>query len=304
MGKAELVADIVNTWLTKARGLPTLCFCVNRAHAQKVAEQFSSAGVRTAYVDANTPREERDAIGKRLAAGEVEVVCNIGCLTTGVDWDVRCISLCRPTKSEMLFVQIIGRGLRPADGKADCLVLDHSDTTIRLGMVTDIDHDELDDGKPKPKSKAGEKEEKEKLPKECQECAGLIPYGAKECPCCGAIVRRPANVEQREGELVELTPGSMKPKGKRIPVLEQLREMGERSIYGQLRSLQAERDKSDGWVAANFKAVFDKWPPRRWDVPIEPEEPSYALRSWIKARSIAYAKAMEAKNSARNGVML
>ena len=186
----------------------------------------------------------------------------------------------------------------------NCLVLDHSDTTLRLGMVTDIDHDELDDGKPKPKSKAGDKEEKEKLPKECQECAGLIPYGAKECPCCGAVVRRPSNVEQRDGELVELTPGSMKPRGKRIPVLEQLREMGERSIYGQLRSLQAERDKSDGWVAANFKAVFDKWPPRRWDVPIETEEPSYALRSWIKARSIAYAKAMEAKNSARNGVML
>jgi len=271
----------------------------------------------------DTPAEERTLIGQRLARGDVEVVCNIGTLTKGVDWILRCLILARPTKSDQLYVQILGRALRPeyaqgfdidtregrlaamaAGPKQFATILDHSDTTLRLGMVTDIDHDELDDGKPKPKSKAGEKEEKEKLPKECQECAGLIPYGAKECPCCGAVVRRPSHVEQRDGELVELTPGSMKPRGKRISVLEQLREMGERSIYGQLLSLQAERDKSDGWLAANFKNVFDKWPPRIWHEPVEPEEPSYALRSWHKARGIAYRKAMEAKHSARNGVML
>ena len=68
------------------------------------------------------------------------------CLTTGVDWDVRCIILARPTKSEMLYVQIVGRGLRTADGKADCLILDHSDTTLRLGFVTDIHHERLDPG--------------------------------------------------------------------------------------------------------------------------------------------------------------
>ena len=59
---------------------------------------------------------------------------------------MRCIILARPTKSEMLFVQMIGRGLRTADGKADCLILDHSDNHLRLGFVTDIHHDKLDDG--------------------------------------------------------------------------------------------------------------------------------------------------------------
>ena len=56
----------------------------------------------------------------------------------GIDWDVRCIILARPTKSEMLFVQIIGRGLRLAEGKEDCLILDHSDTHLRLGFVTGL----------------------------------------------------------------------------------------------------------------------------------------------------------------------
>ncbi len=54
--------------------------------------------------------------------------------------------LARPTKSEILYTQIIGRGLRTADGKDHCLILDHSDTTLRLGFVTDIHHTTLDDG--------------------------------------------------------------------------------------------------------------------------------------------------------------
>ena len=86
------------------------------------------------------------AIGRRLREGQIKVVCNVYCLTTGVDWDVRCIILARPTKSEILYTQIIGRGLRTAEGKTDCLVLDHSDTTLRLGFVTDIHHETLDDG--------------------------------------------------------------------------------------------------------------------------------------------------------------
>ena len=69
-------------------------------------------------------------------------------MTTGVDLDVRCIILARPTKSEILYTQIVGRGLRTAEGKQDCLILDHSDTTLRLGFVTDIHHEHLDDGRP------------------------------------------------------------------------------------------------------------------------------------------------------------
>lgn len=294
MSKAQLVADVVDTWLRKGKGLRTLCFCVNRAHAQAVAEKFEGAGVRTAYVDANTPREERDEIGRRLNAREIEVVVNIGCLTTGVDWNVDCISLCRPTKSLMLFVQIIGRGLRQYDGKDHCLILDHSDTHLRLGMVTDIAFDELDDGKPKKKGDTGsDDEDRVPLPKECRECTGLVPAGAKECPCCGAVIKRPTNVQQQDGELTELIPGKPRPKQPRTPVLQQLRDMGKHSIIGQLYTLRDERGKSDGWVAANYRAIFDVWPRGLDHAP--PVEPTYQLVSWIKARGIAYRKAMDAK---------
>jgi hypothetical protein len=196
MNRPQLVADIVTTWLRRGQNRPTLCFATGRDHARALHERFLEAGVPSAYVDAFTPREERDQIGKALAAGEIRVVVNIGCLTTGIDWDVRCIILARPTKSEMLFVQIIGRGLRTADGKHDCIVLDHSDTHMRLGMVTDISFD-LCDGNPKPKA---DREKKEKLPRCCEQCSALLPVFSKLCLVCGFELPR-MTVQTADGEL-------------------------------------------------------------------------------------------------------
>ena len=181
MDKANLVADVVTTWLERGQNRPTLCFAVNRAHAKHLEMQFESAGVAAGYIDAFTPRAERLEIAEHFHAGRIKVVCNVGCLTTGIDWDVRCILLARPTKSEMLFVQMIGRGLRTADGKDDCLILDHSDNHIRLGFVTDIYHDELDDGRERQKAQP---KQAEVLPKKCPKCSFLKPPKLLACPCC------------------------------------------------------------------------------------------------------------------------
>lgn len=297
MSNAELVADVVKTWLAKAEGRSTLCFAVNRAHAALLAERFAAAGVAVAYIDANTPREERDVIGKRLQAGEIQVVCNIGCLTTGIDWDVRCIVLACPTKSEMLFVQIIGRGLRTAPGKDHCLVLDHSDTHLRLGMVTDIDHDELDDGKAKRASSSRDEDREERLPRECRVCAGLIPPGASECPCCGAAQLRTANVSERDGELSEFAPGSKKARRKSgEPVIEFLRRLPKGELHAQLKAIASERGRSAGWVAHKFREVWETWP-RGFDREAE-SEPSSTLRSWVRSRDIAWAKAQPRREEA------
>ena len=138
MDKQPLVADVVETWLKHGVGRPTLCFAVNRA--ARAAHRRAVRGARRSrrlYRLLHTGRRAPD-IRRKFASGEYQVVCNVGVLTIGIDWDVRCIILARPTKSEMLYVQIIGRGLRTAEGKDHCLILDHSDTTLRLGFVTEI----------------------------------------------------------------------------------------------------------------------------------------------------------------------
>jgi DNA repair protein RadD len=91
---------------------PTLCFGVDRAHAKALQSRFQALGVPAGYVDAFSTDEERKALEAQFRAGEIKVACSVGVLTTGVDWPVACIILARPTKSEMLYVQIFGRGLR------------------------------------------------------------------------------------------------------------------------------------------------------------------------------------------------
>lgn len=292
MSKATLVADVVTTWLAKADNRPTLCFAVNRAHAQRLAMQFNEAGVPTAYVDADTPREEREAIGKRLAAGSVRVVVNIGTLTTGIDWDVRCLILARPTKSEMLFVQIIGRALRTAEGKDYAMILDHSDTHLRLGMVTDIDYDQLDDGKPKPKNAARERERKAAMPKECTKCAGLVPAGMRQCPCCGADQPRPTGVNTHDGDLTELTANGQRRSGKPKSVTEQIAMQGKQAVFAQLLGYADERGRSEGWAAHAYKDIFGVWPrglSKGMEMP-----PTPLVRSWIRSKDIAFAKSRHA----------
>jgi DNA repair protein RadD len=304
MSAGALVADVIATWLARGEGRPTLCFAVNRAHAQTLHEQFAAAGVRTAYVDALTPREERDEIGRRMASGDVQVAVNIGTLTTGVDWDIRCIILARPTKSAMLYCQIFGRGLRTALGKDSLIFLDHSDTVLRLGFPTDVDaaHDSLDDGKPKSKSER-KVDDRERLPKDCPACAYLMPAGTKSCPACGETMPRP-QVDQVDGELTELAMDgrSIRRKGgKGEPsVRERLVAMGKAEIIGQLYTLRDERGRKDGWVAHTYRSIFDVWPKGLDRCP--PRQPHPLLRSFAKSRDIAWAHGYRSKSGGGHAV--
>lgn len=277
MGQADLIADVVTTWLRHAEDRPTLCFAVDRAHAKKLQVQFEAAGVPTAYVDAFTSREERTAIRDRFHAGDVKVVANVGCLTTGVDWDVRCISFCRPSKSEMLYVQIIGRGLRTAPGKQDCLILDHSDTTLRLGFVTDIVHEKLDDG---VKSVAEPRHAPQLKPRECPKCHFVRAPKVHACPSCGFAPERQSQVEIADGELIEL--GAERHARLKAGSAEKAR------FYAELLTICRNRGYAIGWAANQFRNRYGVWPNHYKDV--QPQEPSPGTLNWVKSRQIAYAK--------------
>jgi superfamily II DNA or RNA helicase len=277
MNRSALVADVVDTWRRLGNGRPTLCFAVDRAHAKHLQRQFVEAGVVAEYIDAYTPASERNAIAKRFHAGEVEVVCNVGCLTTGIDWDVRCIILARPTRSEMLFTQMVGRGLRTAEGKDDCLILDHSDNHTRLGFVTDIHHDHLDDGRPRPKAEA---KAKEALPHKCPRCAFLKPPSVLTCPVCAFTPKPRCDVVHEDGELVELAP--------HLRIVE-TPEPDRRIFYAELRHIEHERRFKRGWSAHKFKEKFGTFPPWSWnDAPTA--TPTVTTLRWVKSRQIAYAK--------------
>jgi DNA repair protein RadD len=317
MNQPKLIGNIVENWLERARGMPTLCFATGVQHAQSIRDRFAEAGVRVGYIDANTPREDRDALGKELESGETEVVVNIGTCTRGIDWIVRCLLMCRATKSDILFTQIMGRVLRPefapgfdlsttegrlaaiaAGPKPTALIFDHSDTHMRLGMVTDVEarHDQLDDGKTKAKAKAKPKEPP--LPKECHVCACLVPAHEDECPNCGATRPKPVFVEgagalsEFNGERQQSTGVFSAKRRGGESVTDALMRLGPEQCYAQIRWVQEERGRQDGWSAHKYRELWGDWPPRPWKRQ-QPEEACSLMRSWIRSRDIAWAKSRD-----------
>lgn len=288
MNQSQLVADIVSTWLEKGENRPTLCFAVDRLHAKHIQQQFEAAGVRTGYVDAFTSLEDRKFVEKQFTDGDMQIVCNVGVLTTGIDWDVRCIILARPTRSEILYTQIIGRGLRPAPGKDLCLVLDHSDTTSRLGFITDIHHDALDDGT-KPLANAVPRE---KLPKECPKCAFLRPPKVTKCPSCGFVPEPKSQIFTAEGELSELT------RDKQVKKTE-YNVHDKQRFYSELLLYAHQRGYKEGYAYWAYRDKFGVGPHNSF-VKVLAREVTPATAAWIRHRNIAKAKAREKAAASMN----
>lgn len=270
-----IVGDVVKHWLANGQNRPTLCFAVDRAHARDLLEKFRQAMIPSDYVDAFTPREIRTEIGARLNSGELSVVVNVGCLTTGVDWDVRCIILARPTKSEILFVQIIGRGLRTAQGKTDCLIFDHTGTHEELGSVLDIHHTRLSTAE-HPLSRSVKPEAK---PTVCPECKALKAARQRLCPVCGFVPARVSNVVEIEGALAEKTPAQL---NRKTPSVDK------RQFYAELLGYEQRRGHKPGWAANKYREKFGVWPNAYKDV--APVSPSVITLNWIRSRNIAWAK--------------
>lgn len=276
MDKPPLIADIVDSWRRLGEGQPTLLFAVNRAHADHCRNEFESAGIRAAYIDAYTDPDERRIIGGQLARGDVKVVCNVGCLTTGVDWDVRCIVLARPTRSEMLFVQMVGRGLRLAEGKERCILIDHSDTHHRLGFVTDIHHDRLYGGE---KGESAPQKKQEALPKECPNCKRLRPPKMSTCPGCGFVAKRFSDVSHVDGDLELLESRKAKQK---------VSKDDKQSFYSMLYSHAQSKGYKPGWISHKYKEKFGVWPQGMVDRHAERYTPEFM--SWLRSQQIRAAK--------------
>jgi len=118
---------IVEAWKEHAQGRLTLVFTTDVAHARDLCGTFQSHDIKAAWLCGETPIDERRDILAKFAKREIEVLTNCAVLTEGYDNPaLDCIILARPTKSKLLFTQMIGRGTRTYPGKKDCLILDIS----------------------------------------------------------------------------------------------------------------------------------------------------------------------------------
>jgi len=287
----EIVGDVVKTWIEKGEDRPTLVYGVDCAHAQHLQERFIEAGIQSAYMDGETPDADRKDIFADLRSGDIKILCNVRTCDTGLDLPfVSCIVDARPTKSYMLEVQTIGRGLRRSPGKTDCIVLDHSGNVRRLGDPLDIDFSGLDDGDGASAAKKSHELLYSPDAIFCHACHAQLPIPKPRiCPECEEVFWAVTQVREVEGELLEYGSESTGPAAKISIEVKQ-------HWYGSFLWHCDERGKNRGLAYHLFVAKFKEKSPYSWLTTVQPVPPSVEQRNFIRARAIAYAKAMAARN--------
>lgn len=135
---AEVVAD---AYLEHAADRPGVVFTPTVETAHIMAKAMSAVGVPTDVVSGDMPKAQRADVLERYSSGELQVLSNCMVLTEGFDapW-ASCAVIARPTRSAPLYVQMVGRVLRPFKGKTDALVLDvaGASTRHRLASICDL----------------------------------------------------------------------------------------------------------------------------------------------------------------------
>lgn len=272
----EITGNILKHWREHAEGRKTMVFAVDIAHSKAIAARFEAEGISAAHIDCYADGDEKFEIIEKFRSGVIQVLSSVTMLAKGFDVkDVSCVIQARPTKSLSLYLQQVGRGLRTADGKDTCIILDHAGNCSRFGLP-DADFTRPLCTKEKGVSSADQARE-EPLPKECPKCTILKPAGVHECPNCGFKPERQTDVSETDTVLVQLR-GT---KNKTIP------KENKQEIYSQLIGMADARRYSMGWVAHKYRTIFDCWPRGLNETAAEPSE---QLKSWVVSQNIAWAK--------------
>ena len=195
----DIIGDAVQQYKKHADGLPAIAFCISIKHATDVCNKFKDAGYKAAIVHGEMKVDDRDKAIKGLGNGKIQILTSVDVISEGTDVpDVSAAILLRPTKSEGLYLQQVGRVLRPKEGKT-AIILDHVNSTRTHGFVDDIREWSLHSQKKKKK-----KGEVAPHVETCKKCfATYKPQPT--CPVCGyEAENRERFIKQEEGELEEL----------------------------------------------------------------------------------------------------
>lgn len=274
----ELVGNIVENYIKHVYGEPTVVFASLVSHSKHIVNEFQTAGIPAAHIDAHTTDEERKEIFAQFEDGRIWVISNVG--VCGEGWDspkCKVMILARTTRSLIRMIQFCGRVLRPIEGKDRAIIYDHSGTIANLGFPTDDFDIELDTTDPKKSEGAKEKDKKESLPKVCPECKFMKPAGIHKCPKCGLIPQATRDIETIDGELVLL-------KGKsKLTMIDKQQE------YSELLGYAREKGWNEGWAYHQFRTKHGHYPAntlKKVAVPI-----SEKMYSWVVSQNIRRAKA-------------
>ena len=281
----ELVGDAVDNWLRLASDRHTITFAVDIAHCEALADRFRYCGVEAAALHTGMDQTERDGVVKAFKAQKIQVLVNVTIASYGFDApSVNCVQACRPTKSIVLHLQMIGRGMRPKPDGGHCLMLDHAGNTQALGFADDLYRWTLDEGREAAYNWSRDErsgEEKESKSHHCENCSHIFKQ-SRICPRCGwKVPFSKRDVDVLDADLVPIGRNT----AKRLPDGWPSYEV----FFGMLRHHAQQKGYKPGWAFYKFKEKAQCEPPPDWNnhamVP-----PNERVKNWIRSRNIAHAK--------------
>lgn len=244
--KPQITGSAVAHYTKLCPGTPAVVFCVSVAHAEHVSNEFRAAGYRSYAVDGTTDDDVRKKVLGGLGNGTVDVVCSCDLISEGTDIPaIGCAILLRPTKSTGLYIQQVGRALRPCAGKDRAIILDHVGNVITHGMPQEDRAWTLDG---KTKNSRGGDSAGIKV-KQCPKCYA-VHLPAPNCSQCGHFYEVEMGApDEVEGELREVTAAEAQ-KMK----MAKTREVSKAKTLEDLQMIAAARGYKPSWASYILKA--------------------------------------------------
>ena len=200
MQQGGIMGDAVTHYQKHIYPATAIAFCCTIEHAKAVSKAFTEAGISSTPLTGDNCKDRKDII-KNLGTGEIKVVTSCQIISEGTDVPtVGGAILLRPTQSLSLYLQQVGRCLRPANGKQYAIINDHVGNSITHGLPN----------QPREWSLEGKKvRDKVKAPplKVCDACFAVNPISATTCSDCGTPfkVKERKGFKRIDGDLVERT---------------------------------------------------------------------------------------------------
>lgn len=174
-----MTANALKFWREQAPNRQTIIYAVSVDHAHNLVAVFEDAGFAAAVMLGDTPSDERADIIKRFESGDLQVLINVAVATEGFDLpDASCVVIARPTTSLSLYLQMVGRGLRPKLNGGDCVILDLAGNVMTHGLPEDYREWRL--------SARGVEGNGEAPVVRCERCSAVSPAASHKCKRCGA----------------------------------------------------------------------------------------------------------------------
>lgn len=207
--KPKIIGDAIEHYQKHAPGKRAVVFCASIKHSKHVVNLFNEAGIPAAHVDGETDTIVRDEAVRRFERGEIKILSNVELFGEGFDLPALEVAiLLRPTKSLGLYLQQVGRSLRPSpnSGKQAALILDHAGNCERHGLP-----DEERAWSLAGRAGSGGRDGTPVGIRTCPKCYAVQRPGSANCRFCGALLPvKSREIQEQEGELVEVDKDAMR----------------------------------------------------------------------------------------------